>query len=138
MAGTDVSYSIFRRDPTVPDFGACYDVDGAIYLREDLVAFDERVANLTAYHEHVEIQHKVAGRAHAYAHRRAYVAELLAARQVFGELADVRRYLRWRVEGYPPWKGLDPEQVAADLARVLLSKRPRKGELLRVITAHRL
>ncbi len=145
VADIDLCYAVFRRDPDLAEVGeerweidACYDVEGTIYLRDDLVAFDERVADLTAYHEHVEIQHKVAGRAHAYAHRRAYVEELLAARQVFGEAAEIERYLRWLIGGYPAWKGLDPEVVAADLAGVLLSKRPRKGELLRVIEVHRL
>ncbi len=138
VAGTDVCYAVFRHVPAELDIDACYDVYGAIYLREDLVAFDERVADLTVYHEYVEVQHKEAGRAHAYAHRRAYVAELLAARQVFGEPAELEDYLRWRIGGYPAWKGLDSEQVAADLARVLTAERPRKGELLQVIKEHRL
>ena len=140
VAGHDLTYAIIRRDPDlpVPDLGACYDTDGALYLPDDLVNEDEQVADLTAYHEHVEVRHKLAGRSHAYAHRRAYIAELLAARQVYAEPAELRRYLRWRIGGYPAWKGLDTEQVATELEHALTADPLRKGEVLRVIKAHRL
>ena len=40
-------------------------------------------ADLGAFHEHTEIRHKLAGRSHGYAHHRALLEELLAAKQIF-------------------------------------------------------
>ncbi len=137
VAGIEVPYSVFRSGEEAPDV-AFYDEGGAIYVSEDLVGEDGRVADLTAYHEHVEIRHKVAGRSHAYAHRRAYIEELLAARDLFGGPGELSGYLRRRVGGYPEWKVPEPEALATQLSCILSGDRPRKGDLLRVITEHRL
>jgi hypothetical protein len=137
IAGTAVQYSVFRFSAEAPDV-AFYDEGGAIYVSEDLVDEDARVADLTAYHEAVEIRHKRAGRSHAYAHRRAYVDELLAAKELFGGPGELSGYLRRRIGGYPQWKVPEPEAVAARLHGVLSEDKPRKGDLLGVITEHRL
>ena len=60
-----------------------YDEDGNIYLPESFANAEPEFAYLVVLHEHVEIGHKLAGRSHAYAHRRAYLAELLAAKEMF-------------------------------------------------------
>ncbi len=137
VAGTEAPYSVFRSGVESPDV-AFYDGGGAIYVSEDLVGEDARVADLTAYHEHVEIRHKRAGRSHAYTHRRAYIEELLAAKDIFGGPGELLGYLRRRVGGYPEWKVPEPEAVAERLHGILSEGKPRKGELLRVITEHRL
>ncbi len=138
VAGADIPYWVFRPDPETAVLGGCYDEGGTIYVAESHAGADGRYADLTAYHEHVEIRHKLAGRSHAYAHRRAYVEELLAAKGIFEEPGELLGYLRRRLKGYPEWKVSDPEAVAARLAQILADDRPRKGELLRAITEHRL
>ncbi len=130
-------YSVFRASTEAPD-AAFYDGGGTIYVSEDLLDPDARVADLTAYHEHVEIRHKRAGRSHAYAHRRAYVEELLAAKALFAGPGELLRYLRRRIGGYPEWKVPDPEAVAERLQGILSVDKPLRGELLRAITEHRL
>ncbi|MDP9352047.1 MAG: hypothetical protein M3P51_10970 [Chloroflexota bacterium] len=137
IAGTEVPYSVFRSGEEAPDV-AFYDEGGAIYVSEDLVDEDGRVADLTVYHEHVEIRHKRAGRSHAYARRWAYVEELLAAKDLFGGPGELRRYLRRRMGGYPEWKVPDPDAVAERLHGILSVEKPLRGELLRAITEHRL
>jgi hypothetical protein len=137
VAGTEVHYSVFRSGEQAPDV-AFYDEDGVIFVSENLVDADPRSADLTAYHEHIEIRHKLAGRSHAYAHRRAYVEELLAAKALFSVPGELSSYLRRRVGGYPEWKVPDPDALAARLHGILSADRPRKGELLRAITEHRL
>ncbi len=137
IAGAEVPYSVFRASTEAPD-AAFYDGDGAIYVSEDLLDPDTRVADLTTYHEHVEIRHKRAGRSHAYAHRRAYVEELLAAKALFAGPGELLRYLRRRIGGYPEWKVPDPEAVAERLQGILSVDEPLRGELLRAITEHRL
>ena len=62
----------------------------------------------------------------------------MVARQVYADSEALQHYLRWRIGGYPAWKGLDVEQVAKDLEQVLLAQPLRKGEVLRVITDCRL
>ncbi len=63
--------------------------------------------------------------------------ELLAAKRTF-EPSAFQHYLRWRIGRYPEWKVPDPEEVVAQLARVLAEDRPRRGELLQVLKEHRL
>ncbi len=137
IAGAEVSYSVFRSGVESPDV-AFYDDGGAIYVSEDLVDEDRRVADLTAYHGHVEIRHKRAGRSHAYAHRRAYVEELLVAKDLFAGPGELRRYLRRRIGDYPEWKVPEPEAVAERLHDILSVDKPLRGDLLRAITEHRL
>ena len=96
VVGSHFSYAVFRSGTDTPDL-AFYDEAGTIYLPDDLVALDGRFADLIAFHEHIEIRHKRVGRAHAYAHRRALMEELLAAKQVFVELAECQQYVRWRI-----------------------------------------
>jgi hypothetical protein len=138
IPGADLRYRLFRTRPDQPDPGGGYDEGGAIYVSADLVHFDERFADLIALHEQLEVRYKAAGRSHAHAHRRAWAEEALTAKRILAPPVDLARYLRWRVGGYPTWKVPDPEAVATQLADILAADRPRKGDLLRVITAHRL
>jgi hypothetical protein len=138
IAGTEITYAVFRQAVGIPPDGAWYDTDGALYIANDLLAWDAQVADLIAYHEYEEVRHKKAGRAHAYAHRRANLAELLAARHVYADAEALRTYLRWRIGSYPAWKGLEVELVAKDLERALLAQPLRKGQVLQVITDYRL
>jgi hypothetical protein len=80
----------------------------------------------------------VTQRPHAYAHRRALVAELLATKRIFAEAAEVRRYVEWRIGHYPAWKIPDPQQIVAQLMPILTEDRPRKGQLFHVIKEYRL
>lgn len=138
IAGTEITYAVFRQAVDIPSDGAWYDTEGTLYVAEDMLVWDEQVADLIAYHEFEEVRHKKAGRAHAYAHRRAYLTELLAARHVYADAEALRTYLRWRIGAYPPWKRLDVDLVAKDLERALLAQPLRKGQVLHVITDYRL
>ena len=137
VAGVELCYAVFSPGLETPDF-AFYDEDETIYIPEDLVRVDPQFAELIALHEHLEIQHKSAGRSHAYAHRRALVEELLAAKRLFGEPSELRCYLGWRIGLYPEWKVPHRAEVAAQFARLLAADKPRKGELLRAVKEHRL
>ena len=135
VSATELSYAVFHPGSDTPDL-AFYDEDGRIYVPEHLVAFDERYADLLAFHEHLEVRHKLAGRSHAYAHRRPLLMELLAARQIFNEPGTWKGYLQWRIGLYPTWKVPDPEQMVVNFVRLLTEHKPRKGELLQVIKEH--
>ena len=84
VSGVEITYSICTPWPRGLD-DAMYDHDGNIYLPESSVRADTTRADLTAFHEHTEIRHKLAGRSHAYAHRRGLLEELLAAKQIYDE-----------------------------------------------------
>ena len=75
-------------------------------------------ADLSAFHEHTEVCYKLAGRSHAYAHRRALLLELLAAKQIYDEdgLSD---YVRYRVFNYPDWKIPDRSAIENALCELL-------------------
>lgn len=133
VAGTEVRYAIFRRESGGP--GACWGEDGTVYIPDELLERDESRADLTALHEQTEYQHRALGRPHAYAHRRAYLAEFLAAKQVF-DVPELERYVRGRIRPYPAWKVPDLDALATDLLRLLAAPRPRRGELMRLITVH--
>jgi hypothetical protein len=137
VAGTPVRYLLFRRLPDGP--GAWWDADGNVYLPDwdDFIGSDERRACLIALHEQTEHGHRAAGRPHAYAHRRAYLAELLAAREVL-DPAELDRYVRERLRPYPAAKVSDPDALADDLLRELSRDRPRRGELFRRIAGTRI
>jgi hypothetical protein len=132
VAGVSVSYDVFRTEAETPDL-AFYDETGTIYIPDALIQFNEHYAHLIALHEHVEVQHKRAGRAHAYAHRRAWLAELLAAKQLFSDADRLAGYLRWRIGGYPAWKNLDQAALVAQLSHLLAEKRPRRTALFQLI-----
>jgi hypothetical protein len=138
VAGVPVRYAVYRWGPGPPADVGCYDREGTIYIWEGHLQADARRADLTAFHEHVELGHKAAGRAHAYAHRRALLAELLAAKALLTGPGEFRRYLEARVRPYPAWKVRDPEGVIDQLEQLLAADRPRRGELLRVITENRM
>ncbi len=131
---TDIplSYAVFRSEAETPDL-AFYDEQGTIYIPEHLLQFNHQYAHLFALHEHVEIQHKRAGRPHAYAHRRALLAELLAAKQIFSEAHQLTGYLQWRIELYPEWKNLDQSAIVMQLLDLLASNQPRRGALFQRI-----
>ena len=109
--------------------------NGSVYINDEDLQRDERRADLTALHEQTEYQHRAAGRPHAYAHRRAYLAEFLAAKQVL-DLPELERYVRDRIRPYPAWKVPDQDALATDLVRLLAAPRPRRGDLMRLITVH--
>ena len=89
-------------------------------------------------HEHVEIGHKLAGRSHAYAHRRAYLAELLAAKEMFSGSGELRQFLKRRIGGYPDWKVPDKAEVEERLYDLLKAPKPLRGRLIEVMTKARL
>jgi hypothetical protein len=138
VAGTEILYAVFRSEIETADLAACYNEAGCIFVPEDWFDRDKNIADLTAFHEHLEISYKRSGRSHAYAHRRALVAELLAARELFGEPTALRGYLRWRIEGYPLLKVPEPEPVIKQFEQILAQQRPRKGTLLDVVKQYRL
>ncbi|HEY3081974.1 MAG TPA: hypothetical protein VGM69_18950 [Chloroflexota bacterium] len=137
VAGTEVRYLLFRRTPGGP--GAWWDADGSVYIpdQDEFIGSDERRAGLIALHEQTEYRHRAAGRPHAYAHRRAYLAELLAAREVLDPL-ELERYVRERLRPYPSWKVPDPDALADSLLHVLNAAKPRRGELFRRIAEPRI
>ncbi|MGH2351465.1 MAG: hypothetical protein ACRDI2_02405 [Chloroflexota bacterium] len=145
VAGTEVHYTVFRRQPGGPDAdrepagwgqeSAGWGEDGSVYIADEVLRRDERRANLYALHEQTEYQHRAAWRPHAYAHRRAYLSELLAAKEVF-DAQELARYVRDRIDPYPAWKVPDPDGLTADLVRLLAAPRPRRGELMRLIKVH--
>ena len=137
VSGTEVRYSVCSFWPDGVD-GAVYYHEGTIYLPARLLKTDRTRAELTAFHEHIEIGHKLAGRSHAYAHRRALLDELLAAKQVFTRPSQFRRYIRDRVKGYPDWKVQDKDGLEARLFELLTAAVPVKGNLLQTITESRL
>ena len=130
-----LSYAVFRSEADTPDL-VFYDEAGTIYIPADLLEFNERYAHLCALHEHVEIQHKLASRSHAYAHRRALQAEFLAAKQIFPDLKQLEGYLHWRIGLYPESKRFDRVDLLAKLMLILTSERPRKGDLFQLIKAN--
>lgn len=138
IAGVEIPYAVFCSGAEAAWSPAYYDEEGRIFIADDLVALDQTYAELTVFHEHLEITYKRAGRSHAYAHRRAFVEELLAAREHLSSPSAFREHLHWRISGYPASKVPDPEPVIAQLEQILSQPRPRKGDLLAVIRAYRL
>lgn len=136
---TDIplSYAVFRSEANTPDL-AFYDEQGTIYIPESLLHCNEQYAHLFALHEHVEIQHKLARCPHAYAHRRALLAEFLAAKQIFSETYHLASYLHWRIGLYPEWKQLDQAAIVRQLLDLLAANRPRRGALFRCIREYML
>ena len=135
--GVEVRYMVCSSWPDGVD-EAVYDEEGNIYLPETLVRADRRRADLTAYHEKIEINHKLAGRSHAYAHRRALLLELLAAKRMVSQPAQLRRYVRERVNGYPQWKIPDRQDVEDRLYHLVVQETPPRGKILEVITESRM
>ena len=136
VAGVDVSYSVCDPWPLGGE-PAIYDHDGNIYLPAIYVSAHPMYADLVAYHEHIEIGHKLAGRPHAYAHRRALLEELLAAKQSYDE-DGLRPYVHQRVFGYPDWKIPDKDALEERLYELLSADRPLRGRLIAVVTEARM
>ena len=136
VTGVKVTYSICDPWPLGFDM-AMYDHDGNIYMPESRVRSDQMRADLSALHEHTEICHKLAGRSHAYAHRRGLLTELLAAKQVYDE-DGLRAYVRYRVFFYPDWKIPDKSDIEERLYGLLSADRPLRGKLIEVITKARM
>ena len=138
VAGTEVRYMVCSPWPDGLD-AAIYDEEGNIYVAGTSVAANRDDADLTAFHEQTEIRHKLAGRAHAYAHRRALLEELLAAKQVFvGGPDQLRHFLHRRISSYPDWKVPNTQDVEDDLYSRLATESPLKGNILDVIKESRL
>ena len=117
---------------------AMYDEDGNIYLPERFASGRPERAELVALHEQVEISHKLAGRSHAYAHRRAILIELLAAKAMLRGPGQLREHLGWRIGVYPDWKVPDKAAVVAQLYELLAASRPLRGRILDVVMKARL
>ena len=137
VGGVEVNYAVCSPWPDGLD-DAMYDWEGNIFLPESRVRTDPTRADLTAYHEHVEIRHKLAGRSHAYAHRRALLMELIAAKQIFCQPSQLRSYVHYRAGGYPEWKVPNKEALEARLYELLVATKPLRGKLLKVITENRM
>ena len=136
VAGVDVTYSVCGSWPLGGEL-AIYDHDGNIYLPESYVKAHSMYADLVAFHEHIEIRHKLAGRPHAYAHRRALLEELLAAKQAYDE-DGLRAYVHQRVFGYPDAKIPDKDALEERLYELLSADRPLRGRLIAVVTEARM
>ena len=139
VAGVEIMYSIcdpWSLAPLGPD-RAIYDHDGNIYLARCYVQADPTRADLGAFHEHTEICHKLAGRAHGYAHHRALLLEFLAAKQIY-DGDGLREYIHFRVFEYPDWKIPDKSAIKERLCELLLADRPMRGKLLRVFATARM
>ena len=74
-----------------------------------------------------------AGRSHAYAHRRALLQELLAAKETYDE-HGLREYVRYRVFNYPAWRIADRSALESGLCELLSAERPLRGKLIEAIT----
>ena len=135
MADIPLSCAVFRYGGNTPDL-AFYDEAGTIYIPAELIELNEQYAHLSALHEHVEIQHKLASRSHAYAHRRALQTEFLAAKQIFPDLKQLVGYLHWRIGLYPEFKRFDRADLLDKLMEILTSERLRKGDLFQLIKAN--
>jgi hypothetical protein len=136
VAGVEITYSIC--DPWSPELDlAMYDQNGKIYLPEEHVRSNPISADLSAYHEHTEIRHKRAGRAHGYAHHRGLLEELLAAKQMLDKEA-LTAYVHERMSGYPDWKIPDKSAIATRLCVLLSAERPLRGKLLEVFKEARM
>ena len=136
IAGVEVTYSICAPWPPGMD-PAMYDHDGNIYLPEKSVQSNPTYADLSAFHEHTEIRHKLAGRSHPYAHRRALLEEFLVAKRIFDKDA-LAAYVYFRVYGYPDWKIPDRGNIHKRLCELIAVDRPLKGRLMEVITEARM
>ena len=136
IAGVEVTYSICDPWPLEPE-PAIHDHYGNIYVPARRFNADAMWADLSAYHEHVEVGHKLAGRSHAYAHRRALLHELLAARDIYDE-DGLREYVRYRVFNYPAWKIPDRSAVEKGICELLSADRPLRGKLVEAITRARM
>ncbi len=130
IAGAEVTYSISGPWPLEPE-PAIHDHYGNIYVAESCFRADAMRADLSAYHEHVEVQHKLAGRSHAYAHRRALLMEMLAAREIYDK-NGLREYVQYRVFNYPTWKIPDRSAIMNELCGLLSAARPPRGRLIEV------
>lgn len=136
VSGVEIAYSVCAPWPRGLD-DAMYDHDGNIYLPESSVLADPTRSDLTAFHEHTEIRHKLAGRSHAYAHRRGLLEELLAAKQIYDE-DGLKAYVHRRVFGYPDWKIPDRDTIWKRICELLSVDRPLRGKLIEVITEARM
>ena len=136
VTGVEITYSICAPWPGGMD-PAMYDHDGNIYLPEEHVRSNPIYADLAAFHEHTEIRHKLAGRSHGYAHHRALLEELLAAKQIFDNDA-LTAYVHQTVFGYPDWKIPDRDSIKEKLCKLLSVDRPLRGKLLEVFKEARM
>ena len=135
--GTEVRYRVCDPWPDEADL-AMYDEDANIYLPERFANDNPKRAHLVVLHEHIEIGHKLAGRSHAYAHRRALLGELLAAKEMFGAPGQLCEFLRWRIGAYPDWKVPDKSNVVELLHDLLQASRPLRGLILETVKEARL
>ena len=135
--GDEVRYRVCNPWPAEADL-AMYDEAGNIYLPERFANDNPKRAHLAVLHEHIEISHKLAGRGHAYAHRRALLVELLAARAMFGAPGQLRGYLQWRIGAHPDWKVPDKQNVEKRIHNLLQAPRPLRGRILDIVKEARL
>ena len=136
VAGVEVRYSICAPWPQGMDPGM-YDHEGNIYLAEESERSNPAYADLTAFHEYTEIRYKLAGRSHTYAHRRALLEELLAAKRIFDKDA-LAAYVQSRVNSYPERKIPDRDNIYKRTVELIAVERPLKGRLMEVFTEARM
>jgi hypothetical protein len=137
IAGIGVSYKSCTPWPQGLD-PAIYDEEGNIYVSHRFVEMDPDAAGLVVFHEQTEIDQKAAGRSHAYAHRRALLLQLLAAKTIFVEPERLRQFVHSHIGGYPDWTLPNKAEVAEWLYDLLSAERPLRGRLLDVIKEARL
>ncbi len=101
VGGIEITYTVSSWQGGDPGM---WDEDGNVYVHESLALRDVTTADLVAFHEKTEIDNKLAGRSHAYAHRRALLLELLAAKETYVDFGRFRDYVHWRLSGYTGWK----------------------------------
>jgi len=138
VAGEAVEYEVYSLEEPLPDGGVLNDEDGVTYVPASFVSWNPAYADLIAYHERTEVRLELRGRPHAYAHRRALVAELVAAMQMFETWEDRDAYVRWRIRSYPRAKIPEPNALASELIGELSAESPRIGRLFSRIKENRL
>lgn len=130
--GTELRYFVCNPWPDEADL-AMYDEAGNIYLPERFANANRERTHLVVLHEHIEITHKLAGRSHAHAHRRALLGELLAAKEMFSAPGQLCEFLRWRIGAYPDWKVPDKANVVEQLHGLLRESRLLRGRILEAV-----
>ena len=137
IANTEVTYFVCAPWPEGME-PASYDESGNIYIAKSLVDRTPEVADLVAFHEQTEMDQKAAGRSHTYAHRRALLLQLVAAKTIFREPERLCEYIHWHIGMYPDWKLSNKEDLADQICGLLLAERPPRGKLLDLIKLARL
>jgi hypothetical protein len=117
----------------LPDEAIFYDEAGMIFVPEQLLESRPEAADLLAFHESTEIELKMRGYRHAYAHRRSMVAELMAIPGYCPNIRAADEYLRWRFTNHPRWRGSGAHTVIAQVRAEAFSPKPHVKMLLALV-----